>query len=847
MKNKIIPLVLILVSMAIGVFFRFYPQWMPYFDILARQEVYDAESSAVAGAVHKKFSSLPASIEFRLVNEAFKDRLKTHKGQIEARIAGRAADLKAYYRDENGHVYLNGIDSYYWYRLLNNLILKGHIGDRVVNGVEYDDLIGNPIDKATAKNIHLMLGLVFYKVASFFDKGIYLSEALFYIPIFLSCVIAFFSFLVAKKLGAGDLGAFFSSIAVNLSPFLMMRSVGEWFDTDIYNCLFPLLAFGAFLYCFSKKGLIRQVVATCLSGLFLSFYASTWKGWWFVFDIMIVAFLFFILNQSIVLKEEGKDPSSIKGYFISFGLFFAFTAFFVILLNGFGVWKDIILEPLRLSKVLTITPSAWPNVYLTVAELGPMAPFQVAQSLGGYFVFFGSMIGLVYIFLAEHGLRDDRYGFGLLCLVLWIVSTFYASLEALRFVLLLVVPVGLAFGITVSKTYEIIEKVTRKYLTHGYGFTVRVFTVCVFSSFLVCNTAELHNRLLATTPQMNKTWHNALTKINKETPKDAIVDSWWDFGHWFKAIAQKRVLFDGMTQNTPYAYWMANVLLADNEQEAVGILRMINSSANKAADALQLQDGFDASRAVEIVKTALGKDKAKSSAYLKEHLSAARAEELLAYLFPDKLPPVYFIVSYDMPIKINTISYIGRWDFKNVDLWFKKKGLTKIEFIKYAMAKYAFTKEEAESKYLEILFLDEKEAKKWFSSPVGYFSGLADAKRDNKLLFFDNGLVVNLDDRHAYVLSPSPATRGVPSSLIYLEGGQLKEITQKDSNLNYSALLIEKDKKYQSVLLDTVLAKSMLARLYYFGGEGLKHFKLFDKTKEKSGGYLYVFEVKWQG
>jgi len=845
MKNKVIPLLLVLVSMGIGIFFRFYPQWMPYFDILARQEINDAELSAVATAVNKKFSTLPVSVELKLINTAFKDRLKTHKGQIDAKAAGRASEFKAYYRDDSGDVYLNGIDSYYWYRLLNNLISKGHIGDRVDNGVQYDDLIGNPIDAATTKNIHLILGLVFYKTALFFDKGVHLPEVLFYIPIFLSCIIAFSSFWVAKKLGASDLGAFFSSVAINLSPFLMMRSVGEWFDTDIYNVLFPLLAFGAIVYCFQKKGMLVQALATCLSGLFLAFYASTWKGWWFVFDIMVVAFLFFILNQKTVLKEEGKDPSTIRGYLIIFGLFFVFTTFFVILLNGVSVWKDIILEPLRLSKVLKITQSAWPNVYLTVAELGSMAPFQVAQSLGGYFVFFGSMIGLVYVFLAEHGLRDDRYGFGLLCLVLWIVSTFYASVEALRFVLLLVVPVGLAFGIMVSKAYEIVEKVTRKYLNQGYGFATRVFTVCVFSSFLVCNTVELHNRLLATTPQMNKTWDKALTKINKETPKDAIVNSWWDFGHWFKAIAQRRVLFDGMTQNTPYAYWMASVLLSDNEKEAVGILRMINSSANKAADVLSLQDGLDASRAVEIVRNALSKDKPQALAYLKEVLSAQRAQELLAYLFPDKLPPVYFIVSYDMLAKIHTISYIGKWDFKNVDMWFKKKELTKLEFLKYVMAKYALTKEQAESKYLEILFLDDKEAKKWFSKPIGYFSELAQAKQDNKLLFFTNGLVVNLEDHHAHMLSPSPERRGVPSSLIYLEGGQLKEVEQKDSNLAYSALLVEKDKKYQSVLLDTALAKSLLVRLYYFSGDGLKYFKLFDKTQDKSGGYLYIFEVNF--
>jgi len=51
----------------------------------------------------------------------------------------------------------------------------------------------------------------------------------------------------------------------------------------------------------------------------------------------------------------------------------------------------------------------------------------------------------------------------------------------------------------------------------------------------------------------------------------------WDAGDWFKAVAKRRVLFDGQSQNSTRACWIGKVLLSSNEEEAVHILRMLNN------------------------------------------------------------------------------------------------------------------------------------------------------------------------------------------------------------------------------------------------------------------------------
>ncbi|MDD5574255.1 MAG: STT3 domain-containing protein [Candidatus Omnitrophica bacterium] len=848
MNKKLWTWLLILASVAAGLFLRIYSVSLPYFDKKAAQEVRDAEAQSVRASVAKEYPLLDEASRARLTQKIFEERLREDRGRLKQETARRAEEMKDRYRDERGAPYLVGIDSYYWTRLLGNLLSRGRIGDREVDGLPYDDLLGRPIDPTTKNNIHLWLGFLFIRAASVFDPGAPLSLVLFLVPLVLSCAIGIFSFFTARKLGANDLGALMASVAINISPFLVVRGASEWFDTDIYNVFFPLAIFGVFLYACQpeRRVVVRRVVLCSLAGLLTAFYASTWKGWWFIFDIILLSGVLYLLNLKQSQKEENLPAEILRHHGTCLTLFFAFASLFVVLLNGFSTWGDCLVEPLRLASILKVTEaSMWPNVFLTVAELGGARGIDVVRSLGGQLVFFSGLIGLLYMALFEHGLRNSRRGFGLLCLAFWITATFYSALEAFRFTLLLVVPIGLAFGLAVTKFYEGASWFFSRYLAPQRAVLARGAFVFFLALYPVVNIADLYTRLSLPPFSIDDQWHGVLTKIKDQTPRDAVIDSWWDFGHWFKAVAQRRVLFDGMTQNTPYAYWMASALLTEDPKEFLGILRMINANGNRAVDELTQAERMALPDAVSLVRRCLSVSEAEARGYLEAVLPPARARKVLSFLFPAALPPVFVIVSYDMPAKISPISYIGNWDFSKVDLWFKQKHQSKEEFLKYAQDHYHLTPQEAQARYLEILFIDKKASRTWFSRFLDYYSPIGTARKDENMLYFDNGVNVNTDNEHVFVQSPDAAGRGIPRSLVTVEKGRLREVKQEKPDLSYSAILFDEKGERKSLLCDTALAKSMLVRMYFFQGEGLDFLKLFDKSVDDKGNVIYVYQVIW--
>jgi len=847
MNKKIMPWLLILSAVAAGLYLRVYPSFLPFFDKKAVQEIQSEEAKAVTRSLADLYPQADSATRELMAAKVLQERLKTDRLSLQQRAARRAQEMKGRYLDENGNPYLRGIDSYYWERLLENLMKRGQIGDREVNGAPYDDLVRQPIDPAIKKSVHIWLGLIFYKIWSFFDPRVPLERTLFYVPLVLSCIIGIFSFFVARKLGANDLGAFIASVAVNVSPFLVVRVASEWFDTDIYNVLFPLLIFGAFLYAGAgRRTVVRRVFLCALAGFFTACYASTWKGWWFVFDIMILSGVLFLVNLKQSQREEATPPEIMRHYGACLALFFSFGSILVVFFSGFTAWADCWIEPLRLTSILKVTENAmWPNVFLTVAELGRASAMDVIRGLGGQLIFFSGLIVLLYAALFERALRNPRYGFGLLCLVFWVVTTFYAAIEAFRFTLLLVVPVGLAFGLAVAKIYEAMAGVFQKYLTAPQAILARGLLVFAISLYPVVNIADLCIRLSTPPFSMDDQWHGVLTKLKTQTPPGAVVDSWWDYGHWFTGAADRRVLFDGMTQNTPYAYWVASALLTDNPREFTGILRMINASDNKAVDELIGADRMDLSAAVSLVRRCLAAGPSQARTYLAEALPPERVRRVMELLFPRNLPPVYFVVSYDMPAKISPISYIGNWDFSKVDLWFKHQHLSRDEFLAYAQRRHHLTPQEARSRYEEIFFVDKKASRTWFSHFLDYYSPVGSARRDGPMLYFDNGLSVNTENWHAFVQDQDPAGRGVPRSLFYMDNGVFKEVGQEKPDLAYSAIVFKEKGEYKSLLCDTALAKSMLVRMYFFGGEGLDFLKLFDKSVDDKGSAIYVYEIVW--
>jgi len=67
-------------------------------------------------------------------------------------------------------------------------------------------------------------------------------------------------------------------------------------------------------------------------------------------------------------------------------------------------------------------------------------------------------------------------------------------------------------------------------------------------------------------------WLQALMWMRDNTPKDAVVMAWWDYGYWITALADRRSLADNGTQNTTQIAVIATAFLM-NESMALPVLK----------------------------------------------------------------------------------------------------------------------------------------------------------------------------------------------------------------------------------------------------------------------------------
>jgi len=279
-------------------------------------------------------------------------------------------------------------------------------------------------------------------------------------------------------------------------------------------------------------------------------------------------------------------------------------------------------------------PNLWPNVLTTVAEFNEASISQVIENTGGKWFFFFALlgfiiiiyktlrniiknriimllsIGILYYLVTSKGIGLEPRAYIMIFSIpfvlgmyfslkseenidirfsvlffLWSAASIYAATKGTRFILLIIPPMAIGIGIT----FGFLHKTMTSLLANSTKINKALVSIILFLAFSYYLVEPVESGISTSKnylPNVNDQWWNALTKIKENSKPDAIINSWWDFGHWFKAVAGRRVLFDGMTQNTPYAYWTARALLTESEEESAAILRMINAHGNKAAEIL---------------------------------------------------------------------------------------------------------------------------------------------------------------------------------------------------------------------------------------------------------------------
>jgi len=341
---------------------------------------------------------------------------------------------------------------------------------------------------------------------------------------------------------------------------------------------------------------------------------------------------------------------------------------------------------------------------------------------------------------------------------------------------------------------------------------------------------------------MNDTYFRFLVTLRTRTPPQSIINSWWDFGDWYKAVARRRVIADGQSQNVPQTYWMARVLLCENEEEAIKILRMLNNGGNSAFELINSYFA-DPLKSVSILNKLFLLNPQQAEELILKSFPAAVGLKLKSLLF-NKPAEAYFIVDYNIRNVIPSISYIGNWNFKKAYLGYNINMLDK-EKIARQLSGVMKEGREIEKIYQEAKLLPKGALGDWASSTWRLYDGFAKGLKKGEVILFDNGLVYDLRKKEVFLYSSKHRKYRIPRSLFTFENGSLKETVYPAYDLDLSVLMLKDKDDYQAILLNTQLAKSIFVRLYFLNGVGLKHFKPF--IEERIGSdYIRSFEINWE-
>ncbi len=837
MKKKILLVVFLALVLSLNLYFRSFSVNFPQLKDKAKEIIKQKITDEAVEEIHKQYPEYEDIARDRLINKLIYAKNAKNKQTIKALIKKEYLELKDQYQNADGQTYLMELDCWHWARYVENVVYLGHPGDKVVDGRQIDKLMTAPTGGVLAFNqFFYYLSAFLYRVFSFIHP-VPLFTFLFYLPLFFTALFIIALYLICSY-HWGNISAVVACLFIGLSPVFINRSYAGWFDMDTLSLLFPLLIVWAYAKNYEAQGWARRTLWICFSGFWVALFSATWLNWWFIF---VVIFIYEIYSLITLVFTRGKFKLDNLGVFkeriFSLILFLFLSLAWIIIYTGF---EPIMVLYTQVSGSFVLNKSLndisiWPNVYFTVEELGKIKFQSLARMVGDQYLLFFSAFCLLtlairVVFSRKYTVFTREF---ISILIFWFIAMLFACSKGVRFTLFLLAPLGIASGVIIQEAYGYLK---------DKGMKLMVFPVAIILGLLLgncfINASEAATQLY---PMLRDSDYKLLSLLKKTTPPEAIINSWWDYGDWFKVISRRRVVFDGQSQNGPQAYWMAYVLLNSDEEEILNVLRLLNNGGNRA---YELINGYfnDPIKTILFLKKIISAEPWIVKDVLKKSLPPAIAEELTGMFF-NKPAKAYFIVDASIKDKIGAISYIGEWNFVKVYIAQNINKKRKEEIKSYLSALYVDAKN-TKRLYNEAGLVSKDDLDSWFTHWLRFKSDLVAGQEKDGLVLFEQGIVYRPKGKQVYIYSTKHKKYEIPLSLFIFENGKLEEFTYAQNDLKFSVLVLKKEEGYQAVLLDRKLATSLFVKLFYLNGAGLKNFKPFLQEQNKDG-YFRIFEIVW--
>jgi len=859
-QTVIVVVALLLVAFFSSVYLRSMTSYLPVTDSWAKSSINSQIRAQISGQVANAYPNLPDANRNEIIDEQLDKFWKENSNQIAGQKAQLSQFYKSHLKNDDGQTYLLEMDPWFWMRFTQNILDHGYPGDEIRNGLQYDTYMIAPVGRFMPLDMfNSYFESYVYRFINFFDKNADLMSVIFFIPVFLSALCVIPAFFIARRIG-GNFAGFVAAFVVAIHPAFLTRTIGGFADTDSYNVLFPLFITWLFLEAFETQDRRKMILFSALAGFLVGLYSITWGGWWYILDFLLATSAIFIIYYLAIHYKQLRPATILKhkaivNTFILIGVFVFSSMVFVTFFYSFENFWTAPLQPINFIAIKDVaTTTVWPNVFTTVAEQNEASYSQIIQQIGGTFLFSLAILGIVFSFFKKdiHGKQDIKLSF---LLALWFIATMYASTKGIRWTLLLVPAFAIAFGIFIGIAFQYLMVWAKKEIHIPVWISGIVFVVLLllllgvtpfppFCYFGICGAAV--NTAVSEIPSINDAWYNSLEKIKFNSSEDAIITSWWDFGHWFKSIADRKVTFDGTSQGTPMAHWVGKSLLTKDEHVSIGILRMLDCGSNTAFD--ELDKIIDSPyKSIDILNEIILLDKNNAKKVLLGNgLEDSQADNVLKYTHC-KPPEAFLITSEDMVGKSGVWGHFGAWDFKRATIFNKIRKMGNDDALAYLNSEFNYTENEALSIVSEIRSLGVgRDANDWIAPWPSFASELEPCTKINNSTFLcpiSNG---NVEVNIINMTSKIDTLQGTKhlSALLVEKNGSLS-YKESDDNIGFGMIMMPNGDSYKRVLANTEQVNSIFTKLFYFDGIGLGRFRKFSDETSIFGSRIIIWKVVW--
>ncbi len=477
-------------------------------------------------------------------------------------------------------------DPFFNYRATEYILENGT--DAYFNWI--DEKSWHPFGRNVSETSQVTLHLTAASLYSIFNFGLSLYDFTILLPLIFGSLTAVVVFAFVRVLG-GTTAGLFAALIFSISVPIFTRGLIGWFKSEPLGLFFAFLAMYLFVSGLKfNKGRI-SLIKLIFAGFFLSLGLSAWGGILF-FIIPIVLFYFslpFIKNKDNFIMWAGP---SFSASLIAFSLVFERNSTFIIGYAGLAILlptifilvSGIIMKfsnkrtKIRNSIVVLIVFIASGIGIMNSGLLGvpsfrylnAINPFLTSQdsltdsvaehtttSLSMSFTFLSvflifAVIGMWFLFSKKTiSLKTDMRIFGILISIIAIyVSSAFVRLELFASVGIIILgSIGLA--ILSQKIFE----------QNGQNFTKLIFPAIIIILFIIPVTIPENNTWLTWAdfpPSIlnggssflqfsSNDWKDAMNWIKENTPEDAVIASWWDYGYWITALSERTTITDNAT------------------------------------------------------------------------------------------------------------------------------------------------------------------------------------------------------------------------------------------------------------------------------------------------------------